>query len=192
MPIKKYFLFLSVIFAGVIVVMALQGYWPVAFVNSSPIFDYQFKGAYAVAYNYYLSSLKAAKEDPVILKSEEIQKEIRQTVFESLIEQKLIRAELANEIKSKDLADMLERKINSGGPIDSENFKKGVELLYGVSADEFKNIVLIPQAESEIFEGRLILQNKNMDDWINEKVSKADVKIVMPGFYWSSEGIKAK
>jgi len=184
---KRNFAILAVIvFIAAGIYFFVSRNYPIAFVGNSPILNGDFQKSYLIGYNFYSNGLKIDNQDSTILKSDDIKNELRRATLDVLIGQKIISAELEKRMKTEDLSQMISEKINNIN-FDSDNFKKGSEFIYGASAENVKNLVLIPKAKEEILEGRLILENSqinNLDDWLKQKKSEASVKILMPGFYW--------
>ncbi|MBI5401374.1 hypothetical protein HZB05_00915 [Candidatus Wolfebacteria bacterium] len=181
-----------------IVLVIFDGYWPAVFVNSNAISYKRFKEAYTASIYYYRAGLKATSQDTAVLESDEVQKELKRAVLDSLVEQKLIESELGKRMLSGDLSRMIDEKMNREN-LNSENFKKGSELLYGLPVKEFKKIVLIPQVKREILEGRFILvdsinngQAGGFDTWLKNERIKAKVSVLLSGFYWGDGEMKMK
>lgn len=181
---KKYLIFLGIIIVGAGAVFIFDGYWPVVFVGGSSVSYRTFEKSYQASLSYYQNGLKAENEDPNMANSDDFKKDLKRAVLESLIEQKLIEAVLAETIKKSDLERMVAERIAKFN-VDSQNFIIGAQLLYGLPAEEFKKIVLIPKAEREIFESRLIGDNQTLDNWIATQKSQAKVSILISGFSWS-------
>ena len=190
-PLKKYLILSATIIIMIFIVAIIDGYWPVAFAGFSPVYYQQFNNDYVVSYNYYADSLKAENQDISVLKTDTSVKELKRAVLESLVEQKIIENELAKSINGNDLSRMIQDKLDSAG-IASDNFKKGAKLLYGLSADDFKKSVLIPRAEREILENRLISENLSLDGWLKDQKSSMKVYVLIKGFAWADGGIIAK
>lgn len=188
---KILIILLVVIIIAFIVFVLAGGYWAVAFVNKSSVSHREFNDWYGAALNFYQSNLKMAGKDPKVLDSDDARKELKRAVLESLVESKLIEEELKNRIGQSVLDMMVQEKINKTD-INNENLKKGAEVLYGLSTEKLKEIVLTPKAEEEILEGRLFSENKNLDNWLKEKKAQSTVIITLPGFFWENGEVKTK
>lgn len=177
-----------------IVILVVMGYWPVAKVNGHFITFAELSKNYGVAIHFYQSELKLNQKDLDILNSNESKNEIKRAVLESIIENELISEELDREL-GNDLVVIVEQKINKID-LGSEDFKRGSEILYGLSPEDFKKLVLIPRAREEILQGRLFLENntstKLIGEWLMEEKSKAAVTIFVPGLYWNKTGVEVK
>ncbi|PIR44301.1 hypothetical protein COV23_00420 [Candidatus Wolfebacteria bacterium CG10_big_fil_rev_8_21_14_0_10_31_9] len=192
---KKNLLLLVFVVIIVMGAIILMGWWPVATVNGSVITFAQFSKKYDIAVHFYQSELKLGQKDASLLNTEKAKAEMRQVVLESIIESKLIDGELKKQLSDSDLVFMINEKINKVD-LSSENFKKGAEILYGLSSDDFRELILAPKAKEEILQGRLFLednsQTSGMDNWLKEEKIKTKVSIFIPGLYWSKDGVSLK
>ena len=186
---KKFIILILFVIVIVVVIFISTQSYPVAFVNWRPITLKSFKKDSSVAVHYYRKMLETYDRNQTpVLNSPEIQWEIERAVLEQLIKNSLIRQELKRQIKSGELAKIIDNKIQEA--LKGKDVGKEIETLYGLSLDEFKEIVLRPQIEKEILTGRFFLENKSFDDWLKE--SKAKIIILMPGFEWNGEKVVIK
>lgn len=190
---KKFIILVTILFVAAGIYFFVSRNYPVAFVENSSILNTDFQDSYLISYNFYENNLKINNQDTVILKSDDIVKELKRATLDVLVGQKIIDRELEKKIKNEDLAKMIDEKI-SKVDLSSDKFKKGAESLYGTTAENIKNLVLIPKAKEEILEGRLILENSqtNLDDWLKQKKMETKVEILMPGFYWDKGEVGIK
>lgn len=166
----------------------LSDSYPVVLVNNQIIKAQDFEKDYNAALRYYQSAFKIYAEDAAKLDSQEVRQEFRRLTLDKLIETRLIRKNLEGSIAPADLQDMIDKKIEEAIK-ESPNLQKGVNLVYGLSLDDFKKRILTPQAEREILEGRLFLDGKNIDDWLRDVKSEARVIMLIPGFKWNGEEV---
>ena len=165
--------------------------YPVALVNWQLISFQTFKKDSAAAIYYYQKALETySKNDIAVINSSEVKQEIERAVFDKLIENVLIHQELRKRLKNNELERMVENKIEE--TIKGKNIEKEVKILYDLSLDEFKERLLKPQAEQEILASRLLLENKNFDEWLKEVKSKAKVIILLPNFKWKDGQVMIK
>lgn len=188
---KKIIFIISSVIVIVIVIVIMTQSCPIAFVNWRPIIFSSFKKDVSVAGNYYRKVLETYdKNQAAVMNSKEVKQEIERATLDKLVENILIERELKKRLKNNELEKMVNDKI--GKAIKGKDIKKEVETLYGISLDEFKKRFLKPQAKREIFESRLTLENKNINDWLKEAKSKVKVIIFLPGFGWDGEGVIIK
>lgn len=183
-------LFLIIIIAFIAIAF-LGGFWAVAFVNKSAISRADFDNYYKAASSFYKNDLKAADKDPKLLDLEEAKKELQKATLRALIENKLIDQELTKILDDGALNFMIDEKI-AKTDFNSDNFKKGVEVVYGLSLQQAKEIILIPKAKEEILAGRLFADGKNLEEWLIEKKKSSVIIITTPGFYWEDGEVKTK
>ncbi|HDH31221.1 MAG TPA: hypothetical protein ENH26_00380 [Candidatus Wolfebacteria bacterium] len=186
-----FWLILIIILFGSGLYFIFSDSYPVVLVNYRIISARDFEKDYTVAIHYYQSLFKAYAEDPTELNSKEIKLEIRQVTLDKLIENQLIHKKLKELIGANDLQNMVDNKIKEIIK-KSSNIQKGVELVYGLSLADFKERILIPQAEREILEGQLFFNGEKIDEWLKEIKSVAKVIVLIPGFAWDGEKITIK
>lgn len=192
MKISKKF-FVSAIVVGAIIIFAivilLGNFWAAAFVNKSAISHSDVEDYYNAALHFYQAEVKFKKEDLSYFNSDEARKEIKKAVLQSLIEDKLIEEELNRVLDKKILNIMINEKI-AKTDFGTDNFSKGVEMLYGLSPDKAKEILLVPKAKEEILGVRLMAENKKLEDWLRDKKLASSIIITLSNFYWEDGEVK--
>jgi len=188
---KRILVLISSIVIIVIVIVIVGQFYPIAFVSWQPISLKSFKADYATAIFYYQRLLETYDRNQVpVIESSEVQQEIRRAVLDKLIENTLIHQELESRLKNNELKKMVENKIEES--LKGKDIEKEVKTLYNLSLKEFKERILKPQAEEEILNSRLLLENKNFDDYIKEVKSKTKVIILLPDFEWKNGQVTIK
>ncbi len=180
---RRLFSLILVGIIGIISFLIITQSYPVALVNWRPISFQTFKKNSAAALYYYQKVSETYNlNNAVIIDSLGVKQEVERAVLDKLIENILIHQELKERFKNNEMKRMVENKIEEA--IKGKNIEKEVKILYDLSLDEFKERLLKPQAEQEILAGRLLLENKNFDDWLKETKLKAKVIILLPNFEW--------
>ena len=188
---KRIVILISSVIVIVIVIIIVAQSYPIAFVNWQLISFQTFKKDSATAIYYYQKTLETYnKNDLAVIHSSEVKREIERAVLDKLIENILIHQELRKRLKNNELERMAENKIEE--IIKGKDIEKKVKILYGLSLDEFKERILKPQARQEILASRLLLENKNFDEWLKDVKKQAKVDILLPGFEWNGEGVATK
>jgi len=188
---KRIVILISSVIVIVIVIIIVAQSYPIAFVNWQLISFQTFKKDSATAIYYYQKTLETYnKNDLAVIHSSEVKQEIERAVLDKLIENILIHQELRKRLKNNELERMAENKIEE--IIKGKDIEKKVKILYGLSLDEFKERILKPQARQEILASRLLLENKNFDEWLKDVKKQAKVDILLPGFEWNGEGVATK
>ena len=186
MKTNHYFIILlSILFLGLGGYYLVHfGYYPVAFVNSKMILARSMNNDFVAAYQYYGNVLGAQGTD---VKSEGFKRELHRQLLNRAIDNILIGGGLET-IVGNDLAQLVENKLSAPN-LKSKELADSVESLYGLSLPEFRELVLVPQAEREILEGRLTLQKKELSDWLTEARGLARVWILLPNLSWNGKEV---
>ncbi|MEK7635606.1 MAG: hypothetical protein AAB405_00785 [Patescibacteria group bacterium] len=185
---KKRIIFILILF------ILIAGGWlifsrnyPVVMIGWEIITMKNFNENFSASLNYYEQAQRVYGGDSQLLQSEEIKNEIKSALLTSLIEDVLIDKELKKDIKSADLEKLVNNKISD---INQEkNAEEAAKILYGFSYDIFKKKILEPMAKKEIFEGRLYLNNKNIDEYLKEIKEKTKVIVLLPEFDWNGKEV---
>lgn len=195
MNIKKIAKLIAIIGGGVVVVggiiLGVTGYWPIARVGYKAITYATFRDNFMMADHFYRSNVKITGEDGTVVDAKEIQRDLQRATMEGLIEQIVIDEELKGKYTPDDLDRLIDNKI-SGVDLGTEDMKKAVELLYGLTPEQFRELVLLPKAKQELLEGNLTLQNGTFNDWLIAKKKEAGVSIFVPSLYWDGSEVKLK
>lgn len=191
----KFWIFILTITALFIggVYFILSRSYPLAVVDYQIIAARDFYANYRASITYYKNALDVYNEkDSAALESDEVKIEIQKAVLDGLIEDILIDKELKSQIGSVELDKIVGRKIEEA--VSGQKIQKAVETLYGLSFEEFKKRVLVPQAKREILEGRLFLQNPpaDLDEFLKELKLKSRILIFLPDFKWDGEKVIMK
>ena len=186
---KRWFFFLILIgiVSGIGYAIISQSY-PIALVNWQSIAMKDFKTNYSSARLYYRRALEIYnKEQAGVLDLSETQKEFSRAVLDKLIEDILIEQELKKRFKNNELEKMVAEKIERA--FKGKDIRKEAETFYGLSFEKFKENFLEPQAKSEIFASRLLLENKDFNEELKKIKKQAAVTILSPNFQWNGEGV---
>ena len=179
---SPYLIFSGIVLVGLgFFVLVSQGYYPVLVVDGEIVSARTFRKDYQAATIYYRNVLQmyaSSTEALGDLKPEDIEL----SVLEQLIENNLVSKEVRHQLGS-DLEALMQSKIERFGA--DTDLVQGVRQLYGLNFEDFRNRVLIPQAEREILSGRLFLSGKKIDDWLSEAKQKANVVTFSGQFRWS-------
>ncbi len=166
-----------IILAAIGLALVLQGYYPIAFVNWRPIFAKSLDTNYAVALNFYKSQLNNNE----IFNSSVAQEEIKRAVLTSLIEGKIIDSEIIKKIGKREFEKRIAEKLSKiDFDLSSDKTKEGIKLIYGLSAEQLKEIVLTEQVKREIAMELFGSPDKGLNDWLGEKFKSSNIKILIP------------
>jgi len=181
-------IFILILVFGIIVNL---NYYPVISVNNVPISAKKLNINMRAAI-YYLNTYKKLQEEKGLNQNastslKELSKEeIKLFVLNQLIENELIHKEVEKRIGSN-LKNLVNEKINNY--LNPEIERAALEI-YGLNKNDFKNEILIPQAEKDILAGRLFLENKNMVDWLKEQKKQAKIIVFDKKIKWDGQNLE--
>ncbi len=186
---KFYIVFLLIIGAGLSALMLISlGYYPIALVNNHFISAKTFLKDYGAASIYYDNVLKTyrsdASRDKVLQPSN-----LQRSVLTQLVENTLIEAE-ARRIVGPDFDRLVGEKVDQAG--NDPRLEKAAQALYGLNLGDFKKEILLPQAERDVLTGRLYLEDKKIDNWLQNAKKSGRVIIFSGQFYWNGDTVEAK
>lgn len=189
---KPYVIFSSLIVFGLLVFFLISGgYYPILSVNgsfvSARIFwkNYQ---ANLVSYQKIMDSYSSAIQDKSKIGPVDVN-ELKKYALTQIIENVLINTEVKKELGSDLDAIVAGRMSKIEGDKD---LQKAAESVYGLNFAEFKDEILVPLAKEEILTGRLFLEGKKLNDWLDEAKKSSQVKIFSGQFFWDGKEIQIK
>jgi hypothetical protein len=165
-------------------------YYPMASVNKTIISEKKLNTNTQAIYYYYNNYLKKMIDEELktTTSTKELSyQEIEALALDDLITKTLIHQEIEKKIGKNKLNELITQKINEHF---NNDLKKISLVMYNLNPEDFKNEILIPQAETDILSGRLFLEGKKFDEWLKEARQKAQIKIFNPKFKWDGEKIK--
>lgn len=187
---KFYILFLIIFLAGLGVYFILRGgYYPIAITNGTIITARSLNEIYASASRYYEALLKNTGQD-LGDNREDFQKELQLQIFNQLIERIIIYQGVKNAV-GDDLLELVSAKLPVS-KLQEPNFQEAIKAMYGMDVDDFKEIILVPQAYREILAGRLNSEEKEFDRWLSEAKRSASVTLLFSGFSWQNGELIAR
>ena len=188
---KLYPLLIVLVFLGFGLLNLIRiGWYPVALVNAQLVWGYSLDKEYSSALKYYSQMLNTYKGKEVSDKQiKKIKKEVKQATLDKIIE-KMIIANNANELIGDDKTKLIEAKVKKY--LQDPKLKAAASALFNLSFDDFKAIILVPQAEREILEEQFSSENRDFKSWLKNQKKEAKVYLFTKEFIWTDEGIKKK
>lgn len=186
---RIYIIFSLVVGVGLLAILLVSwGYYPVATVNGDFISARQLSHEFGAASLYYKNLLQTYR--PALKDAEQLSaSDLQLAVLNSLIEKSLISKAVRQET-GEDFAYLLENKLSRF--LGDEELEIAAANLYGLSGEEFRGDVLVPQAEREILAGRLFLRGEEIEDWILKAKAAARVTLFSPNFEWTGEAVTSR
>lgn len=185
-PYRKQALIAFVILAVLLVIFLISfDFYPILMVNGSAVSVSRFSKNYRAASLYQNNLIKTYG-----LGQSQIQplsgKDLEALILSQLVEKKLVDAGVRREV-GDDLEYLLLGKIQKYD--ESRELKSAVMSLYGMSYADFREEILVPQAERDVLAGRLYLRGENVDDWLAREKKSAKVIVFSKRFRWNGEKI---
>ncbi|MDP2695944.1 MAG: hypothetical protein Q8O87_01685 [bacterium] len=180
---KYYIIFLAIIAGGLSVYsVSVQGWYPIAVVNSNWIMTSSLQKHSAAAFKYYTRAL-GGEGLP-----RNIDQELRRATLDKIIENILIHDELETRVGDQ-VDNLVASKLYDLKMSDIE-MDKAALALYGLNFLEFKELVLIPQAQRELLATRLLVEDIDFEAWLEEVKSDSSVIIFTPRLRWSGSEVE--
>jgi len=164
-----------------------NGVYPAVIVNWSPVSQKNVDDYYKSSLNYFAKELFTYGSNPALLEDTATQQEIKRAVIEKLIEDKIVYAE-AKKQAGKDLEEIADKKISDA--LTNKDIQEAVTAILGSDLDYYIEKELRPMAYREIVEGRMLLNNENFGEWLENAKNNSSVFVLLPGYSWDGKGVK--
>lgn len=165
--------------------------YPVAIVGGAPVWMRTWNQMIGAAEQYTNTEREARGERPYNFSFSEnagIAREIRTRTLTALIEDKIILKEGSNYIDGfGSLTGEEVQKILSASTRDPNDIAKNV---YGMTLDEYKALILAPQARRSALSGALRARGRTLEDWLIEMKIKKSVRIYFMPYRWNGKTVE--
>lgn len=179
-------IFLVIIIIGIINKL---DFYPVLAVNNQIITERKINLNAQAGLTYYKNYLEFLNQN-LILETTTTKMlspdEVRVIILNQLIERVLIHQEIKKKL-GKNLNNLIEEKISN---YLKPQLEEAAKMIYNLNKNDFKNEILVPQAERDLLAGHLFLENKNIEEWLKESKKNASIKIFNQKFRWTGEKIE--
>lgn len=163
-------------------VLVLGGFYPVAAVDRSPIFNVTWKKAELAAKNFVLAQNRAASADlsPVLAL-------IPQNTLTFLIEDAILRREGEELLHGFERLsrERMQEALAGGGDL-----KNAARVIYGLDFQEFQDLVLLPQARRDMAREILAERQVDFEQWFPDVKKKAKVRLMFVPFRWNGTAVE--
>ena len=173
------FLFLLITFSALgFLYLINAGFYPVAIVNSKVVWGYYLKKETKAANYYFQQVLSRAKDQEVLgqINLAELQKAALENIIEKIVIAQRLKKEMGETELNASVKDLLKKHL------EKPELEPAASLLYGLSFEDFYNMVLLPQAEREILESRLKEKGIDFYDWLEKEKQSANVVYITQEF----------
>jgi len=179
--------FLGLLIVGLLVfTFASRGYYPVLMVNGTLISNGKFKQDFQADSFYYLNQLKTyhpEEAEAVVIPTLDLEASVLNRIVENVLVREEAQKEFGTDLDVL-VADKLTRFNNDIA------FQGAAESLYGLPFADFRERVLVPQAQRDVLSGRLFLRGEKIEDWLLKAKAQAKIRIFAGDFYWDGKAIR--
>ena len=161
--------------------------FPAAIVNWNIVTQKNLNNYYALSIAHLNKTFFLYGSDTKTLENKDTQKQIKAALLNKLIEDSLIYKEVKNRV-GEELETIANQKIEN--VLKDSNLEEAVNTLFESTLKDYVEKELKPQAYKEILEGRMLLNNENFEEWLKLEKQKANVLILLPGYFWDGESVR--
>lgn len=173
------------IILGVVGVVVIGGvcYWggwyPLLYVDGTPIWAYQYRTSVKLTHNFY--STMAQKMNVESIQDAELEK----VVLDGLVDDVLITHELRTQMSSDEISQKTNAQVNS--MISSGDGRTQMLSLTQVSESDSRTYLLNYIARGQVLSDLFTLQQKEIIPWLMEQRNQAHISFVGMSGTWSGE-----
>lgn len=182
--------FIALFLASAVFMYATELY-PVAVVDGSPVWMRTWERMINAAEKFTNAERQARGESPLdfsLPENKRISNDIRRNTLTYIIEDKIISEEGNNFIDGFGSSAGEEvQKILNASARDPKEIARDV---YGISVDEYKALILAPQARRSVLRGALESRGRTLDEWLYEMKIKKSVKIYFTEYRWNGKTVE--
>lgn len=186
----KTLVFILGVAGGILLILVMTGLYPVALVDGSPIFQRTWKKAQNAAKTFTNAQAQSSRADPIDFTSSENQElllDVMRGTLTSLIEDSAIRQ------KGDEVVDglgVLSRERVADALRQVKDPAAAAKLVYGLSLDDFRELVLLPQARRDVLKEVLKEGGQDFDSWLRDVKGSLTVRLFFVPFRWDGEMAK--
>lgn len=180
---KKVIIILVVGIAGVGAVIVGMGWFPVARVEGATIYYRDLK-TYMKAGELFRTQSGAPPSPPG--------EDIKRAMLEELIIRGIVKnssSEFGETSINEEVHTYLEKLLSS---VNRGGLTEAAAKLYGMSLDDFKERVMIPQLREVVVRKRVEASGKDYAVWLEERARGAQVSIYFLPYRWSGTSLEKK
>lgn len=181
---------IALVFASAVFMYTTKLY-PVAVVDGSPVWMRTWDQMIGAVEHYTNAQRQAGGERPYDFSLPEnlrLASDIRRNTLIFIIEDKIISKEGNNLVDGFGSSAGEEvQKILSASARDPSDIAKDV---YGMSVDEYKALILAPEARRSVLRGALESRGRTLEDWLYEMKIKKSVRIYFTEYRWNGKTVE--
>lgn len=182
--------FFLIFFFTIGVFLYAQGYYPVALVERAPIFYRTWEKAQNSAMHYTNVQRVSGGGSAInyhARENEELLAHIKKSTLTFLIEDAVIVQEGPNV---DDVFRAVARERAEGALSSSPSLAQGAEKLYGLSRDDFRELVLFPQARRDVLRDHFQARDVDPEVWLRDIKKQKRVRLFFVPYTWNGEVVE--
>jgi hypothetical protein len=161
---------------------------PLVTVNSQTIFREDFNRSYQATYSYYYAAARTYGDASKFGSKDDVDA-LKKATLEQLIANALVHEEVARMFGSEAEA-MVEKKVDA--VVKDQDFERAASAIYGLTFAEFKSRFLVPLAEMELLDGKLVVEKNSAEEWLAKAKKEAKVTFLDSAFGWGENGVELR
>ncbi len=185
----RFFVYCLLLSLPTLGILIFFGLYPIVLVDNSPIFSITWKTANRAAQSFTNTQAKAQPEGKAIdfksTQNSELLLELRRGTLTFLIEDNI----MAHDGRAlvKDFDTITQTRAQEGlGQVTNVSIKE----LYGLSRNEFFQLVLLPQARRDVLGEVFKASNANFQNWLDEAKRQKSIRLFFIPFRWDGEQVR--
>lgn len=170
--------------------LVADGLYPVAIVGGTPIWERTWHKAEEASKNFTNSQALSRGGKPINFSAREngeLLLDIRRGTLLFLIEDAVIQQKSDEAIEG---VEALSRERVTEAMRLSTDPAGAAKAVYGLDLNDFRDLVLLPQARRDILQEVLTEKNQDLDTWLRDAKGAVKVRLFFVPFSWDGETVK--
>jgi len=158
------------------------GWYPLVLVNSNLVWAREVDKNYQLAFRYYEQALITYKATDSQQRQKIAGNDLRRAIVSEIIDRLLVKNSL--KVLTKGERDnLVAQKINKY--LRDPRLEAAALTLFNLNPNDFREVVLVPQAEREILKGQLATEGRDLTAWLAEQKKQAKIYFFTNEFEWN-------
>lgn len=187
----KIFLPILLVFILAIAFLVAGGFYPVAWVGSSPLAFRTWEQAVGAAERFTNAQTQSAPGGKTVDFNSpaniNLLQEVKRGTLNFLIEDMVLQQEGKGLVYG---FETLSRDRAAQALTQGDNLEGAIKLVYGLDLENFRRLVLLPQSRRDMAAELLQERGENFAAWFTEVKKKKKVRLMFVPFNWDGEAVR--